>query len=87
MLQKVAAPGSVTKRSCKFLTDNPVRAFRNAVAHANWQYRADFKALIYWARKGSDPAEELARFEVTQDDLGFWQALSRSVAYAAYTNL
>ena len=64
-----------------------MRAFRNAVAHANWTYRADCRALVYWARKGSDPNEPLEQFEVEQDDLSFWQALSRCVAYAAYSNL
>jgi hypothetical protein len=87
VLQKALATGSVTKRCCKFLTDNPVRAFRNAVAHANWTYREDFGGLVFWARKGAGSDEEMARFEVTQDELQFWQALSRCVAYAAYTSL
>jgi hypothetical protein len=84
-LQKYAPSGSVTKRCCKFLTDNPVRAFRNAVAHANWKYKPDFSGLIFWSRKGSDTSELLTRFEVSQNDLGFWQALARCVAYVAYS--
>jgi hypothetical protein len=75
----------VTKRCCKFLTDNPVRAFRNAVAHAKWQYKPDFSGLTFWSRKGGDASEPLTRFEVSQHDLGFWQALARCVAYVAYT--
>ncbi|MCC5847879.1 MAG: hypothetical protein JJU29_07270 [Verrucomicrobia bacterium] len=84
-LRKAAPPGSVTRKCCKFLTDNPVRAFRNSLAHANWTYREDFSGLVFWARKGGDPNESLTRFEVGQNDLNFWQALSRCVAYIAYT--
>lgn len=87
ILAKVCPNASAAKKCSQFLCNNPVRAFRNAVAHANWTYRSDFKALIYWARKGNDPNESLKKFEVEQDDLSFWQALSRCVAYAAYSNL
>ncbi len=86
-LRKNSKPGSVTRRCCEFLTDNPIRAFRNAIAHSNWSYAPDFAGLVFWARKGSNPGEMLTRFEVSQDDLGFWQALSRGVAYAAYTSI
>lgn len=85
LLRRAAPDGSVTKRCCRLLTDNPVRAFRNALAHANWTYRADFSGLVFWARKGSDPNEALTRFEVGHNDLNFWQALSRCVAYVTYT--
>jgi hypothetical protein len=84
-LKQGMASGSVTKRCCKFLTDNPVRAFRNAVAHANWKYKPDFSGLVFWARKGSEPSEPMTRFEVSQNDLGFWQMLARCVAYVAYS--
>jgi hypothetical protein len=86
-LRKTSKPGSVTRRCCEYLTDSPIRAFRNAIAHSNWTYAPDFSGLVYWARKGSDPAEALSRFEVGQHELGFWQALSRDVAYAAYTSI
>ncbi len=86
-LRRTARPGSVTRRCCEYLTDNPIRAFRNAIAHSNWTYAPDFSGLVYWARKGSDPDEALTRFEVTQRELDFWQALSRGVAYAAYTSI
>lgn len=85
VLKRCTPSGSVTKRCCKFLTDNPVRAFRNAVAHANWKYKPDFSGLLFWARKGSDPNEAMAQFEVSQNDLGFWQTLARCVAYVAYS--
>ncbi|MEI7614405.1 MAG: hypothetical protein WCK63_16010 [Betaproteobacteria bacterium] len=87
VLSKVCPSGSAAKKCAQFLSNNPVRAFRNAVAHSNWTYRADFGAIIYWARKGSDPDEALQEFEVEQNDLSFWQAVSRCVAYAAYSNL
>lgn len=86
-LSKAAPTDSVTRRCARFLSANPIRAFRNAIAHANWAYREDFGALIYWARKGSDVDEVMERFEVTQEELSFWQALSRCVAYAAFSNL
>lgn len=87
ILAKSAPSGSAAKKCSQFLSDNPVRAFRNAIAHANWTYRADFGAIVYWARKGGDPNEPLERFEIEQADLAFWQALSRCVAYAALSNL
>lgn len=87
ILSKVCLSGSAVRKCSKFLSDNPVRAFRNAFAHANWTYRSDFGAIVYWARKGNDPNDPLERFEVEQNDLSFWQALSRCVAYAAYSNL
>ncbi len=86
-LRKASKAGSVTRRCCEFLTDNPVRAFRNAVAHSNWTYKPDFSGLIFWARKGEGNDEPMVQFEVAQVQLAFWQALSRTVAYAAYTSL
>lgn len=85
VLRKAAPSASVTRRCCQFLIDNPVRAFRNSLAHANWTYREDHSGLVFWARKGSDFRESLARFDADQNDLNFWQALSRCVAYVAYT--
>ncbi len=76
--------GSSSRKCCTFLTDNPVRAFRNALAHANWRYLADFSGIEYWARKGADPTERTVRFEVSQADLSFWQAIARCTAYATY---
>ncbi|HUY36956.1 MAG TPA: hypothetical protein VMV69_29830 [Pirellulales bacterium] len=87
VLKKELPPGSTAKKCCKFLTDNPVRAFRNAVAHANWRYLPDFSGLEYWARKGGDPAEPIIRFEVSQQDHSFWQALARCTAYASFLTL
>ena len=47
--KKVSPTGSLTKRICKFLLNNPVRAFRNSIAHGNWQYTGDFSGLKYFA--------------------------------------
>jgi hypothetical protein len=87
VLTKACPSESAARKCAQFLSNNPVRAFRNAVAHANWTYRSDFGAIVYWARKGSDKDEPLERFEVEQIDLSFWQMLSRCVAYAAYSSL
>jgi hypothetical protein len=87
LLRRDAPTGSTLKNCCRYLTDNPVRAFRNAVAHGNWQYAADFSGLAYWARKGDDPNEPLAEFQVAQLELDFWQSLARCTAYAVYTEL
>jgi hypothetical protein len=87
LLKKVLPSGSAGKKCCTFLTDNPVRAFRNAVAHANWRYLPDFSGLEFWARRGTEPTEPLVRFEVSQQELDFWQSLARSAAYASFLNL
>jgi hypothetical protein len=87
ILSKNTPSGSVAKKCAKFLDADRIRAFRNAIAHANWAYRSDFGAITYWARKGADPNDPLLKFEVEQQELAFWQALSRCVAYAALSNL
>jgi hypothetical protein len=55
VLRKELPSVSVTRKCCKFLSENPVRALRNAIAHSNWQYLPDFSGLEFWAKKGSDP--------------------------------
>ncbi len=87
ILLQEAPSNSITRKCCKFLTDNPVRAFRNAIAHANWQYKTDFSGLEFWARKGQDENEPLSQFTVSQQDLNFWQMLARCVAYASFLSL
>jgi hypothetical protein len=87
ILRKELPAGSSSRKCCKFLTDNAVRAFRNALAHANWRYLVDFSGIEYWARKGTDPTEQMVRFEVSQADLSFWQAVARCTAYAIYLNV
>ena len=71
VLSREAPPSSVTRKCARFLTNNPVRAFRNAAARGNWRYGDDFTGLVFWSRKGSDPSEDLHRFEVGQHELNF----------------
>ncbi len=87
VLAKSAPAGSTSRTCSRFLTSNPVRAFRNAIAHGNWEYSSNFSSLVFWARKGSDKSEPLNKFEVSQEDLDFWQSLARCVGYAAYLHL
>ena len=86
VLQRHTPLGSTIRKCCRFLTDNPIRAFRNSLAHANWSYNSDCTGLLYWARKGSEPNEPLSEFAVSQLELGFWQALARCVAYVTFTH-
>ena len=79
--------GSITKKCTKFLLNNPVRAFRNSIAHGNWKYLNDFSGLEYWAHKDSKLNEPMTRFEVSRSELNFWQMLSRTVAYTSYLTL
>lgn len=86
-LRRGSPAGSTLRRCCEFLTDNPVRSFRNAVAHGNWRYNRDFSGLVFWARKGSGRDEPLVESEVSQLELDFWQSLARCTAYASFTVL
>jgi hypothetical protein len=87
ILAKSGPSGSASKKCATFLSNNPIRAFRNAIAHGNWNYRDDYSAIVYWARKGSDPGESLVKFMVDQNELDFWQQLARCTAYAVFSNL
>ena len=87
LLKKYTPPGSATKKTCSYLTNNPIRAFRNAMAHANWRYKDDYSGIEYWARKGDNPTEPMTHWNVDQQELSFWQSLARTVAYASYLNL
>jgi len=87
VVRKHVSNQSACKKCCKFLLNNPVRAFRNAIAHSNWCYNEDFSCIRFWARKGATQDEDLHEFEVTNEELSFWQALARCTAYAVYENL
>ncbi len=84
-LRKLAPEGSQAKECAKFLTNDPIRSLRNAIAHANWKYNEDYSGLIYYARKGDSVS--LDKFEVDQSQLNFWQTLARGTAYAIFQNL
>ena len=62
-------------RVARYLTAGRVRSFRNAFAHGNWRYAGDFSGLEFWDRGFSAPDK------VSQEDLNFWQSLSRCAAY------
>ncbi|MCK9411166.1 MAG: hypothetical protein M0Q53_02620 [Prolixibacteraceae bacterium] len=87
--KKVMPSGTLTRRICQFLLNNPVRAFRNAIAHGNWQYTNDYSGIKYYAHKGeSKPNVEtlgMSEFTVGNSELEFWQALSRATAYTIYS--
>lgn len=79
---------SVTARCVQFLSKGSVKSFRNAIAHANWCYKSDFSGLQCWVWKDArHPDRGMRYFEVSQEDINFWQSLARGVAYAAYTQL
>ncbi len=63
-LCRATPTGSVTRKVSSFLTDNPIRRFRNAIAHGNWRYSEDFSSLIYWAKK-HDTDETLTQYQVS----------------------
>ncbi len=87
--KKLMPTGTTLKRVCKFLLNNPVQAFRNSIAHGNWQYLDDFSGLKYFAHKGESKPDgdvnEMSEFTVDNDELNFWQTLARATAYTIYT--
>ena len=88
VISKQATPKSVAARCAKHLSRGAVRDFRNAFAHGNWHYNATFSGLECWVpQKARNRSTRLKHFVVSQDDLTFWQALSRAVAYATYLQL
>lgn len=87
-LRRVMPTRSVTKQCCKFLVNNPVRAFRNAVAHGNWKYLQDFSGIEFWSYKGGKKKDEpIPRWEVSQQSLDFWQEIAKVTAYSSFTAL
>lgn len=87
ILRKLAPKESALRKCCYFLTNNPVRALRNAVAHGNWCYRSDFTGITFWARKGDATDEPIVEWTVEQLDFDFWCALAKCTAYAVYEQL
>jgi len=88
VIAKKAVPGSVAARCSGFLTTGAVRDFRNAFSHANWTYKPDFSGLKCWVLEDARRRDgQLREFTVSQNELTFWQALARGVAYATYEQL
>ncbi len=84
-LRKLAPSGSTSRKCYQFLTDNPVRAFRNAIAHANWSVSEG--SITYWARKGDNQDEPLTQSEVSDEELKFWFSLALCVAKSTFAAL
>ncbi len=74
-LKKAFPSDTVVARCCTYLVSGELRAFRNAFAHGSWCYSPDHSAIDYWDRDGIHRS-------ANEQELGFWQALSRVVAYA-----
>ena len=88
IVSKQAPPKSVAARCAKYLSRGAVRDFRNAFSHASWQYNSTYTGLDCWVLQNAhNRLRPLNHFYVSQDDLTFWQALSRAVAYATYLQL
>jgi superfamily II helicase len=88
VISKHAARKSVAARCASHLSRGAVRDFRNAFSHANWQYNSTYTGLECWVRKNPrSRSGSLRHFVVSQNDLTFWQALSRAVGYATYLQL
>jgi hypothetical protein len=87
ILRKELPSDSVARKCCQALTDNPVRAFRNALAHGNWRISLDSSGIDFWAKKGSDPTEPMSRWRFSEMDLHFWQYLSIATAVATMAAL
>lgn len=82
-VHKALGPNSSGRKCAGYLRNNPVRAFRNALAHGHWRFRGDGSAIEFWARKGSAGSDPMVLWEVSQDDLVFWYGLSHATGYAA----
>lgn len=84
-LREKAFVGGPLHACSTFLTTGKVRAFRNAVSHAQWRYMADFSGIVYWDRAEPRKPLPLLTYGVEQDELDFWQALTRAIAYVTVT--
>jgi len=84
-LRKALPRASATGRCCRYLTDSPIRAFRNAIAHGNW--RVAEGVIDFWARKGESSNEPLSEFSVTEDDREFWFFLAACTGKSALAAL
>jgi hypothetical protein len=85
-LRKAATTGSTLKKCCVYLTDNPVRGLRNAVAHSNWRYTDDFSGILFHYFE-DEQRTKWKEYTVTQLELDFWDKLARVTAYAAFQTI
>lgn len=86
-IRKFLEDGGVAKKCCNYLINNPIRAFRNALAHSNWKYSDDFSGITFYAHKGDQKTGKMEEWIVSQKDLAFWQALARCTAYTVLLSL
>lgn len=87
-VSKHANPDSVAAKCSAYLSRGAVRDFRNAFSHANWRYNKNCTGLDCWVLEDArSESGSMRYFEVSQNDLNFWQTLSRGVAYAVYEQL
>ncbi|AFK05516.1 hypothetical protein Emtol_0246 (plasmid) [Emticicia oligotrophica DSM 17448] len=63
VLRKKSETGSITKKCAKYLLNNPVRAFRNPIAHGNWKYKDDFSGLEFWAHKDNSESDIMTKYQ------------------------
>jgi hypothetical protein len=80
-LKKHAPSGSVTKKVAQYIRENPLRALRNALSHANWYLTTN--GIKYFARKGSDPNEPMAEFHASPQDMEFYDDFVSFAGWAA----
>ncbi len=84
-LRKQLPKKTTAGRCCRYLTENPVRAFRNAVAHGNWRIRDGI--VQPWARKGDSKEEPPGQFQVSDADRTFWFFLAACTGKSALAAL
>jgi len=84
-MRKLVPNTSVARRCFEYLTDNPVRAFRNAIAHANW--KVSDATVAFWARKGEEKNEPLSPFIVRDLERQFWFYLTLCVGKSTFAAL
>lgn len=82
-LQDKTDQDTVIHRCCKFLTSDRIRKFRNSIAHGTWSYKSDFSGIEYWDYINGKKENGYEKFEISQEELSFWQTLSRTVAYSS----
>jgi hypothetical protein len=82
VLQPIAPNGSTLARTLEQLTHPRVNALRNAIAHGNWRYNANYTGIEYWSETHFNSGI-YRQYSVDQRILTFWQALCRCTAHSA----
>ena len=82
ILLKYLSQDTATYKSCSFLLSEPIKFLRHGISHGNWKYKDDFSGLEYWNRK--DRSSPYVYRQINQQELDFWQSLSRTTAYSSF---